>query len=70
MVLSHDNCGAVKAALEGKTVPGQISTLYQYIVPGIDRANPDLGVAIRANVQFQARKLRQASPVLGGAVPT
>lgn len=68
MVLGHDNCGAVKAALAGKAVPGQISTLYQYIVPGIDRGNHDLGVAVRANVQFQARKLRQASPVLAAAV--
>ena len=68
MVLGHDSCGAVKAALDGKDVPGQISTLYQYIVPGIDRAKHDLGAAVRANVQFQARKLRQASPVLAGAV--
>jgi carbonic anhydrase len=68
MVLGHENSGAVKAALEGKEVPGQISTLYQYIVPGIDRVHRDLGVAVRANVRFQARKLQQASPVLGAAV--
>jgi carbonic anhydrase len=68
MVLGHDNCGAVKAALEGKEVPGQISALYQYIVPGIDRANRDLAVAVRANVAFQARKLREASPLLAAAL--
>src|SRR5262245_19523664 len=68
MVLGHENCGAVKAALDGKDVPGQISTLYQYIVPGIDRANHDLGVAVRANVRFQAHKLREASPVLAAAI--
>ncbi len=68
MVLGHEQCGAVKAAMEGTAVPGQISTLYQYIVPGIDRANHDLSAAVRSNVQFQARKLRQASPVLAGAV--
>jgi carbonic anhydrase len=68
MVLGHDGCGAVKAALDGKAVPGQISTLYQYIVPGIDRAKHDLAAAVRANVQFQARTLRQSSPVLSAAV--
>lgn len=28
MVLGHANCGAVKASIEAKAVPGQISTLY------------------------------------------
>jgi carbonic anhydrase len=68
MVLGHDECGAVKAALEGKPVPGQIDMLYQYIVPAIERGTNDLGAAIRANVRFQARRLRQASPVLAAAV--
>lgn len=68
MVLGHDDCGAVKAALAGQEVPGQISTLYQYIVPGIDRGNHDLGAAVRANVQFQMRQLREASPVVAAAV--
>jgi carbonic anhydrase len=68
MVLGHEQCGAVKAALEGVEVPGRIGALYQYIVPGIDRGTHDLGAAVRANVQFQARTLRQASPVLGAAV--
>ena len=68
MVLGHDDCGAVKAALAGMEVPGQISTLYQYIVPGIDRGNHDLGVAVRANVKFQMRQLREASPVIAAAV--
>lgn len=67
LVLGHANCGAVKAALAGKEVPGQISTLYQHIVPGIDRTQ-DLTAAIAANVRHQARKLRDASPVIGGGL--
>lgn len=67
LVLGHASCGAVKAALAGKEVPGQISTLYQHIVPGIDRTQ-DLAAAIAANVRYQARKLRDASPVIGGGV--
>lgn len=68
MVLGHESCGAVKAALGGGAAPGQISTLYQHIVPGIDRTNDDLSAAVRSNVQYQARKVRDGSPVIGGAV--
>ena len=68
LVLGHANCGAVKAALAGSAVPGQISTLYQHIVPGIDRAADDVPAAITANVRFQARKLRDGSPVIGTAL--
>src|SRR5215475_10044794 len=35
MVLGHRNCGAVKAAIAGKEVPGQISGLYPYIQPAV-----------------------------------
>ncbi len=68
MVLGHERCGAVKAALGGTTVPGQISTLYQHIVPGIDRSTNDLSAAVRANVKHQAQKVRDGSTVIGGAV--
>ena len=64
VVLGHSGCGAVKAALEGNDVPGQISTLYRSIAPGIDRQNPDLDVAIASNVRAQARVLRKGSTVL------
>ena len=66
MVLGHSNCGAVKAALEHVPAPGQISTLYQHMVPAIDRANMNLDEAVRANVQLQARKLKEGSTVLSG----
>ncbi len=68
MVVGHSGCGAVKAALGGKAVPGQISTLYQHIVPGIDRNNPDLAAAIQANARYQTRKLREGSPVIADAM--
>jgi len=63
-VLGHTNCGAVKAALAGDTVPGQISTLFQHIVPALNRKTMDLDAAIAANVHYQVRKLREASPLL------
>jgi carbonic anhydrase len=68
LVLGHANCGAVKATIEGKPVPGQISALYPHIQPAVDRAGSDLDAAIKANAQIQARLLREASPVLGGLI--
>ena len=67
-VLGHSSCGAVDAALAGAEVPGQISTLYQHIVPALERKKMDLAEATVANVRHQARLLRKASPVLGRLV--
>jgi carbonic anhydrase len=68
LVLAHSGCGAVKAAMDGKAVPGQISTLYRLIRPAIDRANGDLTAAEKINATIQAGLLRDASPVLSEAV--
>jgi carbonic anhydrase len=68
MVLGHDGCGAVKAAMDGKPVPGQISALYAPLRPAIERAGPDLGAAIKANAQIQAGLLCTASPVIAALV--
>jgi len=63
IVLGHANCGAVKASIEAKAVPGQISALYPYIRPAVDQAGADLDAAIKANAKIQAALLRQSSPV-------
>ena len=68
VVLGHTNCGAVKATIAGKAVPGQISTLYQYIHPAIAGANGDLTTASRQNAMLQASILRDTSPVLADLV--
>jgi carbonic anhydrase len=64
MVLGHANCGAVKASIEAKAVPGQISALYPYIRPAVELAGPNLEATIKANAKMQAALLRQSSPVL------
>src|SRR6185437_8457905 len=64
IVLGHASCGAVKASIEAKAVPGQISALYPYIRPAVDQAGSDLEAAIKANAKIQAGLLRQSSPVL------
>lgn len=68
MVLGHANCGAVKASIEAKAVPGQISALYRYIRPAVDEAGKDLDAAIKANAKIQAGLLRESSPVIGDAI--
>jgi len=68
LALGHTNCGAVKATLAGKAVPGQISTLYQYIHPAIAGANGDVTTASRQNAVLQASVLRETSPVLADLV--
>jgi carbonic anhydrase len=68
VTLGHTNCGAVKATIAGKAVPGQISTLYQYIHPALAGAKGDLTTASRQNASLQASVLSETSPVLGDLV--
>ena len=68
LVLGHSACGAVSAAIGGKPVPGQISSLYAPLRPAVDQAGSDLDTAIRANARIQAGLLRSASPVLADLV--
>ena len=66
VVLGHGACGAVSAAIGGKAVPGQISSLYAPLRPAVDQAGPDVEATIRANARIQASILRNASPVIAG----
>jgi carbonic anhydrase len=68
LVLGHAGCGAVKAAIQGKDVPGQISALFPHIQPAIDQAGSDLAAATKANAEIQARLLRESSPVIAPMV--
>jgi carbonic anhydrase len=68
MVLGHGGCGAVKATIDGKSVPGQISALYAPIRPAVDAAGSDLDAAIDANAKIQATLLSKASTIIAGAI--
>jgi carbonic anhydrase len=68
VVMAHSNCGAVKATIDAKPVPGQISVLYRYIRPAVDQAGSGLEAASKANAKIQAGLLRKASPVLAGLI--
>jgi carbonic anhydrase len=68
VVLGHAGCGAIKAAIAGAAVPGQISSLFPHIQPAVDQAGSDLVAATKANAKKQAELLSKASPVLAPMV--
>jgi carbonic anhydrase len=68
LVIGHGNCGAVKAAMKGASVPGQISALYQHLQPAIEQSGGNVDKAIEANARFQAELLRTSSTVIRDAV--
>ena len=64
MVLAHENCGAVKAAISAEAVPGQISALYAPLQPAVARGGHDLAATAKLNAKIQADLLATASTVL------
>lgn len=71
MVLGHERCGAVAAALEGGELPGVIESLVFAIKPAVlaSAAKPGdrLTNAIQANVRLQVERL-QTSNVIAAAI--
>jgi carbonic anhydrase len=68
LVLGHASCGAVKATIDGKAVPGQISQLFAPIRPAVEQAGNNLEAATKANAQIQAKVVATASPLLAGMI--
>ncbi|MEX0272448.1 carbonic anhydrase [Leptolyngbyaceae cyanobacterium UHCC 1019] len=67
MVLGHERCGAVTAAVKNEPLPGQIGSFVQAILPAVANAKGLSGDvvdnAVIANVQYQIEQLKR-SPVL------
>ena len=68
LVMGHSNCGAVKATMQGKEVPGQISSLFPHIQPAVEQDGKDLTNTTKINAKIQADLLRQSSTVIAGMV--
>lgn len=68
IVMAHSNCGAVKAAIQGNEVPGQISALFPHLRPAVNQAGPNLEATAKANAKFHAALLRESSTVISGLV--
>src|SRR4028118_2325972 len=67
MVVGHERCGAVKAAIEGGELPGQIGSLTKAIKPAVESSKNQAGDkvenAVKENVRLQMERLK-ASPVI------
>ena len=68
LVLGHQGCGAVKAAIAGHEEPGVIASLFPPLRAAVERAGPDVEATVKANAQIQANLLRTGSPVLAELV--
>ena len=66
-VIGHERCGAVKAAIEGGELPGQIGSLTAAIKPAVETSKNQPGDkvenAVKENVRLQIENLKK-SPVL------
>lgn len=65
MVLGHERCGAVIATLNGKPLPGVMSSLIDAIQPATIQAQAEPGDpltnAIKANVKLQVERLKKSA---------
>jgi carbonic anhydrase len=72
MVLGHEKCGAVSAAVEGGKAPAHLSTLVAAIQPAVDATRNDPGDKIHncviANARRVAGQISDSEPVLKEAV--
>ena len=72
VVLGHDKCGAVDAAIktvkDGAELPGHLPHLVENIRPAVQKAMSEpgdlLANAIRENVLFNVEDLKTSSPIL------
>jgi carbonic anhydrase len=62
VVLGHDDCGAVKAAMHLEEVHGQLGALVEQVRTG--KGTPDAAAATRTNARHHAGELTHKSPVL------
>ena len=65
MVLGHESCGAVQAAVDGGELPGQIGDVVKKI--DIGNGSNSLETATKANVTYQVEILKK-SPLLSGLI--
>jgi carbonic anhydrase len=76
LVLGHDSCGAIDAAIKSlrddKALPGRMPSLVTGVAPAVkavsSQGGDTLGKAIRQNVIDNVAKLRSATPILSAAV--
>ena len=68
MVVGHERCGAVSAAVKGGELPGHLPSLMSGINPAVQAVQGQAGdtveLAIAANARLVADRIRKSAPVL------
>jgi carbonic anhydrase len=72
VVLGHQSCGAVSAAVAGGNLPGHLNSLVKAIAPAVEQAKAQPGDtvhnAIVANVHLNVEKLKTMEPIFAEKV--
>lgn len=75
VVLGHERCGAVTAAMQGGEVPGNIKSVVDAIKPAVEKGKARhsghgevLDTCIISNVKQVAQKIRTTAPILSEKV--
>ena len=72
VVLAHESCGAVTAAVEGGKAPGHLSALVAAIQPSVEAtanlSGDRIHLCVLENSRRVARQIRQSEPLLKEAV--
>ena len=72
VVLGHEGCGAVTAAVAGGPPEGHIAVLVNLIKPAVEQsrglAGDPVANAVRTNVELVVKQLRSSNPILSELV--
>jgi carbonic anhydrase len=72
VVLGHERCGAVSAAVAGGEAPGHVAALVKAIQPAVQstkgQAGDPIDIAVRANVRDVVHQLESTAPILSESV--
>ena len=72
VVLGHEHCGAVSAAVAGSTETGDIPDVLKAISPAIEQTKGQSGDpidnAVRANARIIAKRLQSSGPIIAPRV--
>lgn len=72
VVLGHQSCGAVTAAVKGGEAAGHIAALISLIKPAVDKSRgmpgDPVANAVRTNVEMVVQQLRASTPILSELV--
>lgn len=72
VVLGHEDCGAVCAAVSGKEHIGYMKSVVEAVKPAVEEfrgmQNKDLSAAVKANIKYVVERIRHAEPYLSSMV--